>query len=264
MAYLKTKTFWVCGLFGLSLVVTAFISSHLALVSETRVDEGAEGIAATEKSEEIGLIWPDTIALPRRYFEREDFPRQWSNSEEVAVDDGARSAPTSTVTYASFKNRDSSLPPLPERLEQIYEEDAAFSTTLRKERDLYGELAVRYNASGKSISEVRSIDVTGDEIPEKLVFWCGTGGNHCPHGVDVIRGDTIIFSAWPATSFIEIEPSKSGSGFYVQTTPAEMLPGLCCPSGYLRIRFVYESGNFLPIYQQDVRLLKAKGQIEVH
>jgi hypothetical protein len=69
----------------------------------------------------------------------------------------------------------------------------------------------------------------------------------------IIKNDKIIFSIRVGLVGLGLEKSNTGNGFYVHWTNDELTSrGLCCPIGYMRTRFVYENGEFKPIYEQEV------------
>ncbi len=101
---------------------------------------------------------------------------------------------------------------------------------------------------------VKKFDLDGDGIKEIIIYSCGIGGNHCPHKVDIIKNDSIIFSS--SLIGAQIYPTDSNNGFYLDWYSEDNLSnGYCCPSGHIRTRFIFENNKFIPILEQEVYYL---------
>lgn len=222
-------------------------------------------------SEEIDL---PILDLPLRYFP--DVDTQWGavntgrDSDDkntwriAAMEGGARSFPTTTVTISSenYSSEISSLPPVKTR-EEIRKEDTTedgeeFFNEYKDELfSQYGSMAGRFLSEGYAITEIEEFDVDNDGKTEKIISLCGVGGNHCPHEIIIIKNEKIIFSTTAGMTGLELAKSETGNGFYVHWVPTTtegkwQWRGLCCPIGYINTRFVFEEGVFKPVYEQEV------------
>ncbi|GAB4028015.1 MAG: hypothetical protein Fur0011_7190 [Candidatus Microgenomates bacterium] len=103
------------------------------------------------------------------------------------------------------------------------------------------------------IYKVESFDVDGDDENETIIHKninCrATGGSV---NADIIKNGEIIFSTTGHNS--EIIPADTNNGFYVEQSDTVG----CCATGFLRTRFVIQEGEFVPVYEQEVKYLKVK------
>lgn len=97
-----------------------------------------------------------------------------------------------------------------------------------------------------------------DGKDETIIFLCGVGSNHCPHRIIIVKDQEIIFSVSAGLTGLNFSKTETGNGFYMHWVPTEGKwdRGLCCPLGYVKIRFVYDKGKFLPVYEQEVLYFK--------
>lgn len=217
------------------------------------------------------------LNLPLRYFPDSDF--SWSRYiisgdmdrntlTEARMNSGYRSFPTTTIELSSsgYSVEHRELPPA-RTLAQISKEDADWEYSkqwvwlYKKQIQEYGNLATRF-LLGSNITNLEKFDVDGDGKPETVVYICGTGGNHCPHEIIIIKDNTIIFSVSEGLTGLDLVKSETGNGFYVHWVPLEdgtkWDTGLCCPPGYVSTRFVYENGKFKPVYEQEILYFEVK------
>lgn len=226
-------------------------------------------------SEISGVTEIPTYSLPLRYFSKNairwgsagygDDPYTW----ESAAVDGSRSYPTTTLSI-DFETFSTSSEPLPslKTLAEITETNKfetkdvfqeAFYNHAENQIKEYGNLAARFLSEGYDVTNVRKFDINMDGKDELIVSLCGTWGNHCPHEIIVIKDQKIIFSISTGSVGLELEKTDNGNGFYINwvpTTGDEWDYGLCCPPGYISTRFVYEDGNFKPVYEQEIRYIR--------
>jgi hypothetical protein len=130
----------------------------------------------------------------------------------------------------------------------------------------YGDLATRFIYKGYIIDTVEQFDVDSDGQKETIIFICGTGGNHCPHEILVVKNDRVIFNAHAGLTDLGLEKSLDGNGFYVKWVPSDATEGtiwdtgLCCSPGYRKTKFIYENGTFKPVDEKEVLYPKDKYQ----
>jgi hypothetical protein len=120
----------------------------------------------------------------------------------------------------------------------------------------YGDLASRY-LPADSIW-VNRFDVDSDGVDEDIVFVCGIGGNHCPHYVQIIKDNKVIFTTDGGGIGISLSPVDSKNGFYLDWRNDDdwANTGFCCARGYVRTRFVYKDDKFIPVLEQKVYYLR--------
>ena len=134
-------------------------------------------------------------------------------------------------------------------------EDCGFIEQIKQNYNEYKDLAPFYLPVESIYTE--KFDVDGDKKDETIIFGCGIGGNHCPHNFDIVKDNKIIFSA--GLSGVNIKPTETGNGFYLEWNNDEDLTGgYCCPWGYVRTKFVYENNKFIPVLEQKVYYLRIK------
>lgn len=95
------------------------------------------------------------------------------------------------------------------------------------------------------INSVEEFDVTGDKVPEKIIFYSCFGCNAPSRNVDIISGSKLIFSAEGAN--LTLKPLENNSGFE--------LSNLLMPrgAGYTVITFIPNSdGEFHSVKEEDI------------
>ena len=116
----------------------------------------------------------------------------------------------------------------------------------------FGQIAVNFLADFQDIEFSDSFDVDDDGIKEKILglnfIGRADGGSF---RAAIIKDGKIIFSVTEDKSFIV--PADTSNGFYVEWKDPKDDSALCCQTGYIRTRFVYEDGKFKPLYEQEVR-----------
>ncbi len=165
-----------------------------------------------------------------------------------------------TLFADSYSQQIESLPPI-RSLDQISKEEPGFWDSYKwlfdEQIQEYGNIAARF-LLGEYVTDIKKFDVDLDGNDETILSICGTGGNHCPHRIIIIKENKIIFSVSP-TVVLSINDSKNGDGFYIHWVPWGLEQegtiwdvGLCCPPGYMKTRFIYKDGEFKPISEQEV------------
>ena len=212
-----------------------------------------------------------TFVLPIKYFDDESITSgsyygDDSNGNMIFssanIDEGYRSYPTTTITLKDGYSTDKKNLPEIKTKEQILKEDANvfvadyYLELLNEQIEKYGDMANRFLFK-TYIVNLEEFDVDNDGLKETIVSLCGTGGNHCPHEIIIVKNNEIIFSASKGISGLNITKTNTGNGFYMQWTNSELTAnGFCCPLGYMKTRFIFENGEFKPIYEQEIRYIK--------
>lgn len=224
------------------------------------------------------------LDLPLEYFYYKDVvwgslkENSRSNNEtiseysQVALNSKAvyQSYPTTDVTIKNFFNdkRSLKIKSINEILEEIEnmpefsEEEREPTISLKgyliqlaKENyKEYGTLATNYLPNYHIIA-VKSFDIDNDNRPETIVVYNYTkrvdaGSYHS----DIIKDNHIIFSVQEDNS--SIIPADTANGFYIEWRSGKIFGARCCPEGFVRTRFVFKNGEFVPIYEQEVKYLK--------
>ena len=105
-----------------------------------------------------------------------------------------------------------------------------------------------------NLSRVK-FDLTGDGNQEKVVVYNSVAAADAgSYHADVIQCDTIIFSVVEDNA--AIVPADTTNGFYIEWRSSKDVTARCCPDGFMRTRFVYKDGQFIPLYEQEVKYLK--------
>ena len=107
--------------------------------------------------------------------------------------------------------------------------------------------------TGEAILKEIDADVDRDGIKDRLITLNAPEENHCCDLVEVIQGNTTIFSFSGDYPLVGIEPADEGKGFYVLWTSTSQYPGgLCCSTGYIQTQFASRHGVFIPIRERTV------------
>jgi len=186
--------------------------------------------------------------------------RTWTYA---TVDAGYRSAPTTIIQLSKeeYSNKSEALPEI-KNADLIYNEDGSWKELYDEQIEEYGDLAKRFLPEDY-ITNLEEFDVDGDGSKEKIVSICGVGGNHCPHGIVILKNNKIIFNVSAGLTSLNVESTETGNGFYVQWVPTNSKDpkwdiGLCCPPGYISTRFIFDKNKFVPIYEQENLYIKIK------
>ncbi len=271
------------GIFSeyLPMLVLVSILFSLVYIASERFKPSAPDTKVPEGTLFVNL---PTLNLPLRYFPSESFRSgtvgksidDKSTWKSAAIDIGYQSFPTTTITLSSegYSNEIKDLPPIKSLKEALsvrlfaHESEALIDVSYIRERRLaqiqeYGTLASRF-LPYDNIGIMGSFDADNDGVDEMILAVCGEGGNHCPHEVIIIKGDKIIFSTRAGGTGPRIVTSDTPNGFYLQWAPWQPGDGgiwdvgLCCLPGYMKTRFVYEDGKFIPVYEQEVLYINVK------
>lgn len=223
-------------------------------------------ISITEKAPELNL--------PLKYFSDNEIVfgsgiSDKKNELDYAVlENGYQSFPTTNITVPSkdYSNEVKDLPlvkPYKEIFKVGSDGKVEWDWLYKDQIKEYGDLAYRFIPEGYTIVGLEKFDVDGDGKNETIISLCGTGGNHCPHQIIVVKANKIIFTADVGLTGLDITKNDSGNGFYMHWVPSEgeeWDTGLCCPPGYMKTRFVYENGSFKPLYEQKVLYFKVNNK----
>jgi len=211
------------------------------------------------------------LSLPIKYFSEKNI-RHGSVNNKNGWDSASfeemtyQSYPTTNITLSddAYSNENRPLGN-PKSLEQIMKEnktcgknknlDCGFTEQIKNNYNENKDIASYYLPIDSVYKE--SFDVDNDGKDEIIVFACEIGGNHCPHYIEIIKDNKIIFHAEGIS--IDIKSVDSKNGFYLEWKNASNYnEGFCCPTGYVRTRFVYKDNKFIPILEQFVNYLKIK------
>ena len=222
--------------------------------------------AVNSNSTIVSPIKAPTLSLSLSYFHREDLQGgfvkleldsdDFTKWEKAQFDGGYRSRPTTTITFIDFRNTDEALPDLPDEEEwtSLTDDMTAYSSLYAAQHQAYGEIGKRYAGKMKYIY-IAEADVTNDGMPEKILWISNVGGNHPPHRFQIVQNERIIFEAGVSALVRELDPHPTQNGFILKWLADKHHEGrgLCCPIGYTATRFVFEDGEFVPVYEQDNR-----------
>lgn len=205
------------------------------------------------------------LRLPISYFSKDDFNGGiWNNAEIknsdytkaiFAGDDAYQSFPTTAITFSDWLSDIESLPPVKTK-NQINEVINSWPSFYEENLKQHGELTTRFWPE-KSVVGKQNFDVDSDGEDELIVSLCGSigGSAPCPDEIKVMKESVIVFTA--SGERINVSPSKKSDGFYIEWIDRDTLPNSvfsnCCIASNKKTRFVYEDGEFRPIYEQEVR-----------
>ena len=243
------------------LFMLAFSKKEQLIVSKDKI------INVTEKAPELNL--------PLKYFPSNEIVWGHGNldnkndMDSANLDNGYQSFPTTNITLSKedYSAEIKNLPTVKSYKEIFMVEggtkETVWSGTYKDQIKQYGDFARRFIPEGYTIVGLEKFDVDGDGKNETIISLCGTGGNHCPHEIILIKNNKIIFTAFVGLTGLSLTKNDSGNGFYVHWVPSEgeeWDAGLCCPPGYMKTRFVYENGAFKPVYEQKVLYFKVNNK----
>lgn len=231
--------------------------------------------AVNPNSTIVNPIKGPALSLPLSYFRREDLRGGIGNSEldtddfttweKAQFDSGYRSQPTTTITFIDFRNTDEALPDLPdeEKWTSLTDEMTVFSSVYVAQHQAYGEIGKRYAGKMQNIY-ITEADVTNDGIPEKILGVSDVGGNHPPHRYQIVQNERIIFEAGVSALVRDLDPHPTQNGFILEWLDEKHLEGrgLGYPLGHTATRFVFDDGEFVPIYEQDNRYFQVENSDE--
>ncbi len=267
----------------LILVIAFLIFQTYALnkeISENRIQcNDAKKVSNNNVQNSNDISDLPELKLPIKYFPKSSI--SWGNLgsdlntsnpgtwEIAAVDIGSRGVPTTNITLSKddYSNKQEDLPPLKTYAQIVTEsKEISYYDELRSNLDIfYKDIYAQSGNFGTRFlpgfyARVDEFDVDSDGINEKIVYLCGIGGTHCPHIIDIVDNDKIIFSVHAGIVELNLTASETGDGFYVKWVPttgngwenyAE-----CCEPGYMKTRFVYKNNEFVPVYEQEYRYVE--------
>lgn len=207
--------------------------------------------------------------LPLKYFSTEEV--RWGSlggdGKKGTIEEYKQAALDGTEVYQSYptteitiKNYSVEIIPISNKKfsdikNEIIEtegEDSYWVKEFEKQYQEYGQMAVHFWDKFLDIEIFDTFDVDSDGIKEKILGLNSVGrADGGSYNVAIVKGNNVIFSVDEDNSFIL--PHETGNGFYVEWRNPTDESARCCSTGFLRTRFVYEDGKFVPIYEQEVR-----------
>ncbi len=252
--------------YSIILIILAAFFIGFYLGSRHRIPEPAQSLP-TENNKITNKPSEQSIALldlPLEYFSKKDV--QWGSGNnmadytQIALADKAvyQSYPTKVITMKSYSSEIKSLKTKTfNQLMQAYSQSEieGYGRTIVKENyQTYGSLATNYLPT-HYIWNLDNFDVDGDGVAETIVSTNSTGAADAgSYHSDIIKGNNIIFSVQEDNA--RIVPADTTNGFYVEWRGADDFVPRCCSQGFMRTRFVFKDGKFVPIYEQQVKYLK--------
>lgn len=215
------------------------------------------------------------LSLPLKYFSDNEIVSGSGASDNkneldyAVLENGYQSFPVVDVTLSNegYSNEIKELPQIKSDADIFMDFDGDgkidWEWLYKDQIKEYGDLARRFIPENYTIFNIEKFDVDGDGKNETMISLCGTGGNHCPHKIILVKNNKIIFTAGEEFVGLDLNKSDSGNGFYMHWTPLEgeeWDTGLCCPPGYMKTRFIYENGLFKPVYEQKVLYFKVNNK----
>lgn len=253
-------------IFYLFLLLLAFFIGRISNLSE----KSSLGEIETQSKYDNNDLFPE-IFLDLLYFNNDDV-RSGSAEHYKEYDDGDirqhsrvylenktvyQSYPTKEITLTDYDNstRQLETKPFNEALDELKNDcgDLISKVSLAEQNyRQYGSWTTHFLPTYE-VYKVENFDVDGDDAEETIIHKninCrATGGSF---NADIIKNGEIIFSTTGHNS--AIIPADTSNGFYVEQSDTVG----CCATGFLRTRFVFENGEFIPIYEQEVKYLKVK------
>lgn len=259
------------SLFGIVMTIFVVVFLYTPLKQHTPIN------TIDTVTKETPLSQPPVINLPMKYFPKDtiawgsvrDSIEDTDTWNSAALDIGYHSFPTTTITISpdQYSNEVTDLPTIKSDKEILPiinpEDEWASVAEARKERfieqiEKYGDLA-RSFLPDDGIVFLNKFDVDADGSEETIIGICGDGGNHCPHKIIIVKEGKIIFSTWGSMSTKEMISSDTPNGFFIKWANDEQEnQGFSSPSGYMKTRFVYEDGKFVPVYEQEILYVEVK------
>lgn len=258
------KVTWYSQIFAIVLGVVIFVLGYYLgdMKSKSPVSETTETQTEvqTDDGEYTYTYEMPSLKLPVSYFNKnlERGSGTLNTGERYSIFDGGyQSSPTTTVSLESseYSNDWTSLPPIKTTKDILADADI-YKDHFESQITKYGEYAQRY-LPDDVITSIELFDVDNDGVKETIISLCSLGENHCPHKVVVIKENRILFQTTAGATGPNIIDSGFGNGFFVTWSPwsnngDKWDVGLCCMPGYMKTRFVYENGSFVPVYEQEV------------
>lgn len=210
------------------------------------------------------------LDLPIKYFSINDI--EWGSASAVgneiklesythaALDNKAvyQTYPTTTTTIKKYS---ADIIPIStkkyidvkKKIQEV-EVNSSWMETVDENYKEYGQLAVHFLDGFQDIEMFDSFDVDDDGIKEKILGLNSVGrASGGSYNAAVVKGDKILFYVNEDESFIV--PADTPNGFYVKWRSPDDDSARCCPGGYIKTRFVFQDGKFVPLYEQKVRFV---------
>ena len=258
----------------LSLILLSFLVIFLVNLKESAKKINPAKIGQIEKEKILDKNqtgWPPYLwlDLPIEYFSDDDV--EWgsvkpgfrgdtttiNDYEQVALGNKAvyQSYPTTEITIKDYSSEVQPLKvkPLVDIKKEIQPGDIFLSGRVEENYKEYGALASNY-LPDNSIEETDYFDVDSDGIKEEIIEYNFT--NRADAGSsnsDIIKNNNIIFSVKEDNS--RIVPADTSNGFYVEWRKQDYVYPRCCEPGFIRTRFVFKEGKFIPLYEQEVKYM---------
>lgn len=210
------------------------------------------------------------LDLPLEYFSRKDFrsgsAKEGSKGDEITDFTSAslksiavyQSYPITTVMIEKYLSERKPL--ITKSLEAVMKQQAQIEPDgwgkdrVKENFQQYGSLA-SYYLPRDFLMKTEKFDVTGDGNPEMVVMYNSVAAADAgSYHTDVVQGDIIIFSVLEDNA--AILAADTTNGFYVEWRSPKDSSARCCPEGFMRTRFVYKDGTFIPLFEQEVKYLK--------
>ena len=169
----------------------------------------------------------------------------------------SRATTTITISTESYSNDIRELPPIKSKEEILAHQDI-YKKRFTEQIEEYGVWATRFLTSD-TIESLEELDIDSDGKSETIIGLCSLGGNHCPHEIIIVRDEKIVFTAYGSVSTNEILPSNTPNGFVLKWANHEQEnQGFAQPTGYMKTRFEYKDGKFVPVEEKSVQFDEVK------
>ncbi len=209
------------------------------------------------------------LDIPLKYFSTEDV--RWGSAGgggiEGTMEEYTQVALDGKITYQSYPTTDTTITEYSSEIipattkkyadvrKEIQKTESNDSIWLKYIDDNYkefGQIAVNFIADSQDIEFSDSFDVDNDGVKEKILGLNSIGrADGGSYNAAIVKNGKVIFTVTENKSFIV--PADTTDGFYVEWKNPSDDSALCCQTGYIRTRFVYDDGEFVPVYEQEVR-----------
>lgn len=263
MKILRIIVFLAVVVFGLFALAKNFLY-------KTKPESPAQNRLESQK-ENTSVDTPfSRLDVPLEYFSEKDirsgFVKEGAVGKKITDFTGVslesktvyQSYPTTTVTIEKYlsERKPQVTKSINEAIKQQaqIEPDGWGKDRVKENFQQYGSLASHYLPKD-FLMKTEKFDVTGDGKPETVVTYNSVAAADAgSYHTDVVQGNTIIFSVLEDNA--AILAADTTNGFYVEwRSPNDSSPR-CCPEGFMRTRFVYKDGKFIPLFEQEVKYLK--------
>ena len=263
------------------LIIIIFIVIVIS-IGVYRSPESAYQPPKTETKKEADNYEFPSIKTSLKYFSKDDFGGGGSDYAYVGGNDTYNSFPTTTISLSKddYSNEIKSLPPVStkeqyldltktytiENYRKDYEKklhtDDFFVDKEPSWNDMYKEfgdfgsrfLSDKYDERKWIVKSIKEVDVDNDGKKEKIIYMLEALDN-VDQRIVIVKGDKIVFTfKGDRDNGPELIFRDDGNGFYVKWTALKHYEGVgrCCSRGYTKTRFVFEKGEFVPVYEQEV------------